>query len=622
MVQPQIAAVRPRVFVPGSEDAVLLEDLVRERLDEDRLGVIVLHGPRGSGRSTALAHLAAVIGPHPYLVLWDGYLHGPNMSPPAIQQKALCIAIHHEDAMQERVEVWRLALWTADDRIEYLLARHPAACGSVVARLIKSPGELDLGGLPALEQPLLDRLATDPALAGIAAAISALLTDAITDTRHRRRIEQVAFFDQVRIHHPELPSIERNPPATDSEVIDRLLRQPAVRQMLACDYIVRRLARGKAARILSKRMPATLLAAAGPRVAESAPAVAVLRCVLEQDYPPHHAMAASLLHAAELPWTPPVDGDVDLADAVLDGVAWPGLQLRRIRLHRARLRGANLFAVRFKECDAQSANLSQIDLSGAELGRWQAKFCNLADANLAGVQAPMCQLAHADLQRANLEGAHLPSADLKRADLRRSNFRGAILIGADLLAADVAGADFTNAILTFAELAGLDLRTCQLAGARLDDANLWNANLEDLVLPDARLSRAGLREALLTGTVMPRAELCGANLRQAALADIDWEDADLRDADLTGVSFHLGSTRCGHFGSPIACEGSRTGFYTDEYHEQDFKTPEQIRKANLCGADLRGAQVEQADFYLVDLRGAKYSHKQVEHFLRCKAILK
>jgi hypothetical protein len=51
-------------------------------------------------------------------------------------------------------------------------------------------------------------------------------------------------------------------------------------------------------------------------------------------------------------------------------------------------------------------------------------------------------------------------------------------------------------------------------------------------------------------------------------------------------------------GSPIACEGSRTGFYTDDFEEQTFKSPEEIRKANLCNADLRGAKLDGVDFYL------------------------
>jgi hypothetical protein len=36
---------------------------------------------------------------------------------------------------------------------------------------------------------------------------------------------------------------------------------------------------------------------------------------------------------------------------------------------------------------------------------------------------------------------------------------------------------------------------------------------------------------------------------------------------------------------------------------------------------LRGAIIDGVDFYLVDLRGAKYDHRQAEHFRRCGAIL-
>ena len=73
--------------------------------------------------------------------------------------------------------------------------------------------------------------------------------------------------------------------------------------------------------------------------------------------------------------------------------------------------------------------------------------------------------------------------------------------------------------------------------------------------------------------------------------------------------------------TPIASEGTRTGFYTDEYTEHHFQAPENVRKANLRFADLREARVEDVDFYLVDLRGALYDERQEAHFRRCRAIL-
>ena len=83
----------------------------------------------------------------------------------------------------------------------------------------------------------------------------------------------------------------------------------------------------------------------------------------------------------------------------------------------------------------------------------------------------------------------------------------------------------------------------------------------------------------------------------------------------------MGSSRSGLVGSPYPGHGSRTGFYTNDYDDQLYKAPEEIRKANLFGADLRGALIDGVDLYLVDLRGAMYDQEQGAHFRRCDAIL-
>jgi hypothetical protein len=57
------------------------------------------------------------------------------------------------------------------------------------------------------------------------------------------------------------------------------------------------------------------------------------------------------------------------------------------------------------------------------------------------------------------------------------------------------------------------------------------------------------------------------------------------------------------------------------YDDQTHKAPEMIRKANLRGADLRGAVIDGVDFYLVDLRDARYDTEQEVYFRRCDAIL-
>ena len=105
------------------------------------------------------------------------------------------------------------------------------------------------------------------------------------------------------------------------------------------------------------------------------------------------------------------------------------------------------------------------------------------------------------------------------------------------------------------------------------------------------------------------------------MAEIRWEYCDLREADLRGCTFHMGSTRSGIVNSPYPSHGTRTGFYTDDYNDQHFQAPELIRKACLYGCDLRGANIHGVDFYLVDLRAAKFDDSQREQLISTGAIL-
>ena len=187
--------------------------------------------------------------------------------------------------------------------------------------------------------------------------------------------------------------------------------------------------------------------------------------------------------------------------------------------------------------------------------------------------------------------------------------------------AKIDGTSFANVNFEQADLCGLPLRKANVRGANFSCASLRECDLEEVELPAADFHYAVLGSASLTSTRMPRANFTHASLCGARLADIDWEGADLLFADLRECTFHFGSSRSGLVGSPIASEGSRTGFYGDEFDQQTFRPPEEIRKANLCKADLTGAQLANTDFYLVDLRVAKYTADQFEHLRRCGAIL-
>ncbi len=86
-------------------------------------------------------------------------------------------------------------------------------------------------------------------------------------------------------------------------------------------------------------------------------------------------------------------------------------------------------------------------------------------------------------------------------------------------------------------LNGVVLRLANFGGAQFAGARLKRADLEGMKLPGANFLQADLQGAYLTVTYMPDACFRGANLANTGLAEIDWERADLRDADLHGSTF-------------------------------------------------------------------------------------
>ena len=139
----------------------------------------------------------------------------------------------------------------------------------------------------------------------------------------------------------------------------------------------------------------------------------------------------------------------DLSDAILTGANLSHAILADVDLSGARLSGADLSGALF----------SNVNLSGADLS--DAKLTNvllLRSADLTGAQ-----LTGADLSGALLRGADLArvddlsDADLSGADLRDADLTGVSLSDADLSGAYLSRANLTGADLTYADLTGADL---------------------------------------------------------------------------------------------------------------------------------------------------------------------
>jgi uncharacterized protein YjbI with pentapeptide repeats len=514
---------------------------------------------------------------------------------------------------------YELAPWGREDLIEYLLATHRPLCASVLARLTAADYQL-FGGRPQLWQVVLEQMAADPTLPDGRAAFQGFLAAELADTDLLERTRSVCLNLLTSPDANALSTAGRLTQAGVGRDLARVLRHRAAQLILVTERVAADLRGEGACDYLASRLPRDLVRAVAQAVAGDGRARERLHQLL--DGPPWpHAMAASLLHLLDPAWVPEAGRVPVLAGAYLQGAAWAGARLAGADLRKADLSDADLHGADLHEADASGADLSGARLSCAALNGFRATAANLAGARLAAACGERACFDEANLSRADLEDAALVGATFKSAVLRDALLAGADLARATFAAADIEGADFSGTNLRAATLSDLRLREATFRGACFAEAELRCCDLEGMDLGAADFHKADLHGALLTGALMTGADFRDACLCETALGDVNWEGVCLCGADLRRATFQMGSSRSGLLITPIASEGTRTGFYTDDSEEQHFKAPEEIRKANLCGADLRGARVDEVDFYLVDLRGARYDTDQAAHFRRCRAIL-
>ncbi|HEY2251603.1 MAG TPA: pentapeptide repeat-containing protein, partial [Planctomycetaceae bacterium] len=405
---------------------------------------------------------------------------------------------------------------------------------------------------------------------------------------------------------------------------------------LATDQLVGQLRSSAPDNVLEFSFPEVLIRDAARLIRTEENVLARLSAVVSSGATEMHATAASLLDAADFGWRPAQPPEATgwrvllphkriigprLYGAFLRDAAWPGIDLSRFEFGYADLSGSDLTGAKLDVAFAAFANLRAATLTSASMEQIYADDACLAGADLSHVLASRRQFQNANAERACFEGAMLKGASFHGANLKGARFVRANLSGAGLVAAEIEGADFSQVEFRGARLTGLVLSKAEFRQCSFREAQLLRCDLEGMVLPGADFREADLKGALLTGSVMPHADFRGANLVKTGVAEIELENADLREANLRGASFHMGSSRSGLVDSPIASFGTRTGFYTDDYNEQDFKSLEEIRKANLRGADLRGANIDGVDFYLVDLRDALYDASQEQQLRSTGAIL-
>ena len=608
-VEPERAPVAPRARRLPNGEVLPLEQIAMQFVRHGERGVIHLGGGPGSGKTTALRHLAAVLPRDTRVLLFDGE---PSAHLRAPVGEHLAVVASDKPPRDDRLAHVVLAGWCEDDLIEYLLATHAPQCKAIMARVrADQEAASRLGGSPMLWRIALDEFAADEALRFVASAVRKRVFDLLESNRCATAA-LIWCLKRARRQQPifELP-----------DAVMPILAQPAVQALLGAEHLADLLSLGRVADELND-LPHGLVRETALLVrARPAARARLAEGVSGGGGGGGAPGAASILAAADPTWRPGVPG-INLADALLERVSW---------------RGVDLSSANLVQADFTCADLTRADLSATAARGAQFRAAKLRRARMRGINAPAARFVGANLQGASLVKADLSGATLTNANLTGASLRGANLTKANLSDARCIGTRFDKASLVGTSLKGADLAYAMFTAARLD--RVWfdaSKPLEHTRFRNARVTRcdlghvrgtgldfgeADLSYSDLTRSALREANFVRARLRKAKLAHVDWEGADLRRADLRGATFHLGSCRSGLVGSTVPCEGSRTGFYTDELDEQEFKSPEEIRKANLCGADLRGAKIKGVDFYLVDLRGARYTRRQARYLQKCGAIL-
>lgn len=610
--------VRPRVTARGSGEPMLLADAVEDFLEHHRQGVVQIVGGPGSGKTTALNYLLAIF-PEKCTYLDDAIRDA--IAGAGADSVTICTG--KQPLQREAHEIFTLAPWTRDDCVEYLLAADPAACGRVMERL-RHDQQFLIPGVPELWSIILSELASNAEASSAKAALQHRLRHLLSDDALQRQLADCCID---LLTGGDVEAAERTIGqccrGNQWNVVYRLLRHEAVQVLIAASRIADQLRQNEACQALDRQLPGPLVQELG--IAARDPALQRRLEGIIVRAPSSQPMAASILHAAGVGWKPTDFRHYRFTGASLSRADWPGLSFSRrtrtVHFENADLSDSNLSGCSLAHVSGLRAIFARAKLDKACLFEFHGEQADFTGADLTGADLTSANLAGARLTAANAAGAVLRRTLLSGAHLAHVCFRNANLCEAMLVAATVTNGDFRDANLQAANLRGLRLCDAICDGAQFRTANLMECNLEYVVLPGACFTEANLDRAMLTGSRMPCASFQYASLRGAGLADVDWEGADLREADLRNAMFHLGSTRSGLVGSPYPCHGSRTGFYTDDFDDLGFRSPEEIRKANLRGADLRGAVLDGADFYLVDLREALYDARQARHLRLTGAIL-
>ena len=237
--------------------------------------------------------------------------------------------------------------------------------------------------------------------------------------------------------------------------------------------------------------------------------------------------------------------------------AWNTLQKKRIEediwadLSNADLSGMNLAGANFYHAKLTNANLRKADLSNTIL-----QLADLTEAKLEGTNLVAADLTSATLCRATLDDktrfheTKLDGADFYAAMLNKVDFDCCMMLRVKFVDADLQGSKINAASRFAATFLGADLSGADLSGSNLQNSVFCKSAV---IFPDMRskrltkLERCNMGHCELKGVSFKNLELTDCNFRTSDLNDakleganitgVDFRDANLSGANMSGVKY-------------------------------------------------------------------------------------
>lgn len=282
--------------------------------------------------------------------------------------------------------------------------------------------------------------------------------------------------------------------------------------------------------------------------------------------------------------------------------------------------GLDLSGIDFRYCYLEQCRFDQCNLAGANLSgsiavRSSFIAANLNDADFSDASIGACDFTQASLIKANLDNCEYSAADFSSANLSHTRltvinslevtFKGCNLSHCEFSEPTFINTDFSRANFSHSNMKSATFINCQLNEALFNEADCNAVNFIECQMKRSRFTATQLTNARfmmatdLEGSDFLRARLDHSNLRQACIRQVNFSEASMLYADLSGANAEaaifnaadLRHSQCLH-----------TQFVSANLSNCN------LMEASLMQANLQRASIRRSNCYGVEFMGAIVSH--------------